>query len=70
MGEIAVHEPDDIVSIIAAECILHNLCIIHKDDEENFMEKIGNGHPNNYPDLFRNDVYGINRRLQIMAGLP
>lgn len=68
--EIPVHKPEDIVSIIVSGCILHNLCIIHKDDVENFIEEDGNGHPNNYPNLFRNDVNGINRRLQIMAGLP
>lgn len=70
MGETTVHESEDIVSFTAAEYILHNLCIIHKDDEENFIEEVGIGHPNNYPNLFRNDVNGINRRLQIMAGLP
>lgn len=70
LREIPVHKPEDIVSIIVSGCILHNLCIIHKDDVENFIEEDGNGHPNNYPNLFRNDVNGINRRLQIMAGLP
>lgn len=70
LREIPVHNPEDIDSIIVLGCILHNLYIIHKDGVENFIEEDGNGHSNNYPNLIRNDVNEINRRLQITAGLP
>lgn len=63
MREIFVYKFEDIVFIIVLGCILYNLCIIYKDDVENFIEEDGNGYLNNYLNLFRNDVNGINRRL-------
>ncbi|XP_062583188.1 putative nuclease HARBI1 [Saccostrea cucullata] len=70
LREIPFHKPEDIVSLIVSGCTLHNLCILHEDDVDDFIEGDDIGHPNNYPNIFRNDPNGINRRLAIMARLP
>ncbi|XP_062598371.1 putative nuclease HARBI1 [Saccostrea cucullata] len=70
LHEIPIHKPEDIGSLNSSGCILHNLCILHEDDVDDFIKVDDIGHPNNYPNIFRNDSYGINRRLAIMASLP
>lgn len=60
----------DNVSLIVSGCILHNLCILREDDVDDFIDQDDLGHPNNYPNIFRNDPNGTNRRMAIMARLP
>lgn len=59
-----------ILSLIVSGCILHNLCILHEDDVNDFIDQDGLRHPSNYQNIFRNDPIGTNRRLAIMARLP
>ena len=69
LREITVHAPEDIVVTVTAGCILHNLCIIHEDSVEHFIEHDADAHPNNYANIHGNADAGINRRNQLMEML-
>ena len=70
LREITVHDPFDIVTTIVSGCILHNMCILNEDHIEDFIEADNDAHPNHYPNILRDGLDGIQRRLQLMQALP
>lgn len=73
LQEITIHDSDEIVKTIVSGCILHNLCILHQDSVEDFLTNDlnnGNGHPNNYPNVYPDGRDGLQRRQQLVQGLP
>ncbi|XP_062609347.1 uncharacterized protein LOC134271110 [Saccostrea cucullata] len=73
LQEITIHDSDEIVKTIVSGCILHNLCILHHDSVEDFLTNDpndGNGHPNNYPNLYPDGRDGVQKRNQLVQGLP
>ncbi|XP_033759129.1 protein ALP1-like [Pecten maximus] len=70
LQEIPVHEPRFIVSLITCGCIMHNLCIISHDNLDTYMNyDDDNNHPNNFPNIFQNDVGGVARRQILMNAM-
>lgn len=53
-----------------AGCKMHNLCIIHEDNIEEFINNDDFQHPNQYPNIFRNAAAGIAKRNNLMNNLP
>ncbi|VDI33740.1 Hypothetical predicted protein [Mytilus galloprovincialis] len=70
LRELTIHEPKQIVLTILAGCILHNLCIIAHEDIDLYIDRDNDNHPNNYVNIFQNDVGGVEIRQQMMANLP
>ena len=72
LRELTIHEPKHIACIILAGCILHNLCVITHEEIDMFIGAGDNlnNHPNNYQNIFRNDINGITRRERMMNILP
>ncbi|XP_062588991.1 uncharacterized protein LOC134250654 [Saccostrea cucullata] len=70
LTEVTIHHPEEIVKTIVSGCILHNLCIIHEDSVEGFVEINNDGHPNHFPNLYNDGQDGIHRRQQLMQMLP
>lgn len=63
---------DDCFYIITSACILHNLCILKNDDLEDYFQR----HPaqqedrvNNYPNIYRNDNRGVQKRNALVQNL-
>jgi hypothetical protein len=51
-------------------CILHNLCILHHDDVERFIEEDGNGaNPNVYPNIYLDGGQAVVRRNELLNAL-
>lgn len=67
LTEVTIHYPEEIVKTIVSGCILHNLCIIHEDSVEDFVEINDDGHPNHFPNMYIDGQDGMLRRQQ---GLP
>lgn len=71
LQEITVHDLEEIIKTIVSGCILHNLCILHHDGVEDFLTiDPNNGNPNNYPNVYPDGRDGIQRRQQLVQGLP
>lgn len=70
LQEISAREPHQIACFIMCGCILHNMCIIHHEDIDDFIDGNGVNHPNNYQNIFQNARDGIQRRQQLMNALP
>lgn len=67
LREIGVREPETIARTILAGCILHNLCIKTNEDIEMYIEHDNrDNHPNNYPNIYQNDINGVQRRNQLV----
>ncbi|XP_033729734.1 protein ANTAGONIST OF LIKE HETEROCHROMATIN PROTEIN 1-like [Pecten maximus] len=70
LQEITVHEPRLIVSLITCGCIMHNLCILSHENLDTYMNyDDDNNHPNNFPNIFQNDVGGVARRQILMNAM-
>ena len=57
LREITLHFPEEIVENRVSGCILHNLCVLHDDIIEEYINKGRqgqDGHPNNYPNVYNN----------------
>lgn len=71
LREITLHHPQEIVENIVSGCILHNLCVLHNDFIEHYIDDgREDGHPNQYPNVYNNAVDGVLRRQQLMNNLP
>ncbi|KAJ8300682.1 hypothetical protein KUTeg_022201 [Tegillarca granosa] len=70
LREIIVHSVKDIVLTIISGCILHNLCILHEDHIDDFIEYDDDALPNNYVNIFANAALGTDRRNEIIQRLP
>jgi len=72
LREVTFHNIKDICEIVMAGCRLHNFCILHEDCIEDFIEMnpMYYHHPNNYPNIYRNDGGGIAKRNMLLHGLP
>lgn len=66
LRELSFRKLDRIVRLIISGCILHNLCILHHDDVEAFIENDQDGHPNAYPNIYANRRDGVAFRQHIM----
>lgn len=44
--------------------------MLHEDNVDDFVDQDDLGHLHNYPNIYRNDPNGTNRRLAIMDRLP
>ncbi|XP_065928319.1 putative nuclease HARBI1 [Magallana gigas] len=55
---------EDCCYLITSACILHNLCVLKKDDIEDYLEPNPNhlNRVNYYPNVYRNDPRGVNKR--------
>jgi len=75
LREITLHFPEEIVENIVSRCILHilhNLCILHDDIIEEYINEGRqgqDGHPNNYPNVYNNARDGMLRRQQLVNAL-
>ena len=67
--EITVHDPAAIVGIIVCACILHNLAIMNHEAIEQFMDVDDDGHPNRFPNIYRNAENGVTFRDNLMRTL-
>ena len=61
-------EVTNVPLIVMAACLLHNLCIIHEDDVEEFIEGVEE-EVNGFFNIFPARAGGEEKRNQIMAGL-
>lgn len=71
LREITLHFPEEIVENRVSGCILHNLCVIHDDIIEEYINKWRqgqDGHPNNYPNVYNNARDGMLRRPRECLG--
>ena len=70
LREITVRKLTRIVSLIISGCILHNLCVLHHDDVEAFIDNDDDGHPNAYPNIYVDGIDGVLCRQQLMNTMP
>ncbi|XP_055999081.1 uncharacterized protein LOC130047721 [Ostrea edulis] len=70
LREIPVRKLSRIVSLIISGCILHNLCVLHHDDVEAFIDNDDDGHPNAYPNIYVDGRDGALFRQQLMDTMP
>uniref|UniRef100_A0A8W8MT86 DDE Tnp4 domain-containing protein n=1 Tax=Magallana gigas TaxID=29159 RepID=A0A8W8MT86_MAGGI len=70
LREISVRKLSRIVSLIISGCILHNLCVLHHDDVEAFIDNDDDRHPNAYPNIFVDGRDGALFRQQLMNTMP
>lgn len=66
LRKLSVRKLDRIVRLLISGCILHNLCILHHDDVEAFIENDQDGHPNAYPNIYANRRDCVAFRQHIM----
>lgn len=66
LRELSVRKLDRIVMLIISGCVLHNLCVLHHDDVEAFIDDDQDGHPNAYPNIYINRGDGVAFRQHIM----
>ncbi|KAJ8299688.1 hypothetical protein KUTeg_023748 [Tegillarca granosa] len=66
--EVPFHNPEHICLFIIAACKLHNLCIIHEDSIEEFVDfnPAHILHPNQYQNVYPNAADGVARRNHLM----
>lgn len=65
LQEITVHDSEKIIKTIVSGCILHH------DGVEDFLTiDPNNGNPNNYPNVYPDGRDGIQKRQQLVQGLP
>lgn len=65
---MTLHDPRHIVKLIKAGCILHNLCVIHTDDIEEFMDNNATleDAENERENVYQHGVNGVARRLRLL----
>ncbi|KAJ8316582.1 hypothetical protein KUTeg_005858 [Tegillarca granosa] len=70
--EVPFHNPEHICLFIMAACKLHNLCIIHEDSIEEFVDVNPADilHPNQYQNVYPNAADGEQGRNHLMKILP
>jgi len=66
LREIPLHSIRDICQLIYAACILHNFCILHDEDVEEYITVDDDLDLNNCQNIFQNGHNGIVRRQWIM----
>ncbi|XP_061183155.1 putative nuclease HARBI1 [Saccostrea echinata] len=68
LKEVTFHNPRHIAKLIMAGCILHNLCVIHTDDIEEFMDNnaILEDAENECENIYQHGVHGVARRLRLL----
>lgn len=68
LKEVTLHDPRHIVKLIMAGCILHNLCVIHTDDIEEFMDNNATleDAENERENVYQHGVNGVARRLRLL----
>lgn len=66
LKEVTLHDPSKIAKLIIAGCILHNLCVIHSDDIEEFMDNNMIVDVNECENIFQHGVHGVARRLRLL----
>lgn len=66
LKEVPLHCHADICKLVYAACILHNLCILHEDDVEDYIQADEDGNANNYGNVYQNGHQGVTRRLQLL----
>lgn len=66
LREICFHDPEVICAFIIAGCILHNLCVTHDEDIEEFVDVQQNHHPNRFNNIYPNAQGGVQKRQQVM----
>ncbi|KAJ8308990.1 hypothetical protein KUTeg_013864 [Tegillarca granosa] len=66
--EVPFRNPEHICLFIMAACKLHNLCIIHEDSIEEFVDFNSAHilHPNQYQNVYPNAADGVARRNHLM----
>ncbi|XP_070548887.1 putative nuclease HARBI1 [Ptychodera flava] len=71
LRELPMHDPEYVCETVIAGCIIHNLCIIHQDDVENYIDLDPQyiDDPNQYPNIHINAPGGVARRQQLMNAL-
>jgi hypothetical protein len=70
LREVPLRTPDAIINIIVSACILHNLCILHHDDVEDFIEMDNNQvNPNMYPNIFLDGDHGAFKRNELLNAM-
>lgn len=69
LKEITLHDPSKITNLIMAGCILHNLCVIHTNDIEEFMDNNQVNDANDCQNIYQHGVHGVARRLRLVQGL-
>lgn len=68
LREIPLHNSEDICKRVYTGCILHNMCILHKDDVVNYVENDNNNDPNACQNVFQNWHIGVLRQLEQQEG--
>ena len=69
LREITARKPIQIVPIIISGCILHNLCVLSRNDFEDFIEEDHDVNANMYPNIYLDGGCGTARRNEIMNAL-
>ena len=64
-----IYSPDlsHICNFIMAGCVMHNLCILHEDDVESFIDINQVDAGNNYVNIYPNAQNGVVRRDTLVA---
>ena len=63
LQDVPLHNSKD--KLIYAACILHNLCLLHEDDIERYIQVEED--PNNLPNVYVNGHHGVVGRLRIVV---
>lgn len=69
LRDIPLHKLTDICKLIYAACVLHNFCILNKEDLEEYIVIDDDLDLNDCENVFQNGHIGVVRRLQ-MVNLP
>ncbi|WAR08929.1 LOW QUALITY PROTEIN: HARB1-like protein, partial [Mya arenaria] len=64
LQNVPFHNSEDICKLIYAACILHNLCLLHEDDVEGYIQE--DNDPNNLANVYANGHIGVVRRLRLV----
>ena len=65
LKEVTLYDPSKIAKLIIAGCVLHNLCVIHSDDIEEFMDNNTIGDVNECENIIQHGVHGVATRLRL-----
>ena len=57
---------EDIPLIVIAACVLHNFCMLNKDDVDDFLDSQHEGVVNDFENIFGDPKEAVQRRAEIM----
>ncbi|XP_021379463.1 protein ANTAGONIST OF LIKE HETEROCHROMATIN PROTEIN 1-like [Mizuhopecten yessoensis] len=65
LKEVTFHNPTQITKLVISACVLHNLCVIHRDDLDEYMDEGNDDDPGN-DEAYEHGHHGILRRTRLL----